>query len=550
MPFGYLNQNNPISIGDIEAQEMVNVSIDKDFLEYNRFDSTRKNQDDGRFLYLPNGKEVIIGAEAPNAGMVVWRNRGSNDDYVPFYVLWQSDMYPSMTLIGIDAYVDEIHPTHFVDPVTGNVFNYTDGENERFRYNLRHRSFFRPSAPGEVFYAVTIYDTVENIESAPFYSNNDYDGIVSNHVVYEQDNIDNEDIVRITLKIPSNNTYDVNRYEYRIYRMPLGGTEYLLVKKVSFADINIYPPDQFGNHIYKFIDEVTEDRIGTGSIMTTEHLVYEPLQSQMNVMALYADKLFIGGQVLVEETNKNKGILYFSATSEYWKFNASFFFSFVDPVIGLTTFNEMLVVQTTKKLFIIYGDSEDNFVQKEIDFQFDGIAYNSGQSLSSFAYFLANPKDSEDNTEVNRVFAFDGSTVTDISQKIIKEFNFRFAETYVLDNRYFVIEQKDGRKLILDTLKIGWCISNPMQKYFAYRTKEFNVGINGNNFLKQIYIRAKGAFIVFVIGDNNKIITQRRFCSEKPDNHFCYVRPRRFTNFSIRFVGYEDTEIYDWGVVE
>lgn len=523
MAFGYLNENNPISIGDIEAQEMVNVSIDKDFLEFNRFDSTRKNQSDGRFLYLPNGKEVTIGAEAPNAGMAVWRNRGSNDDYVPFYVLWQSNMYPSMTLVSKSSLTPE-QQAHLAE--TGS---------------------FKPGAVGEVFYAVTIYDTVENIESAPFYSNENEEGILSNHIIYTQENIDAEDVAKITLVLPSNSTYDMDRYEYRIYRMPLGGTEYLLVKKVKFSELTI---TGLGNYQYVHIDDVTEDRIGMGSMMTTDQLVYEPLQSQMNVLALYADKLFIGGQVLVEETNKNKGILYFSATSEYWKFKASFFFSFVDPVIGLTTFNEMLVVQTTKKLFIIYGDNEDNFVQKEIDFQFDGIAYNSGQALSRLAYFLANPKDSENNKEVNRVFAFDGSTVTDISQKIIKEFNFRFEETYVLDNRYFVVEKKDGTKLILDTLKIGWCLAKESQKHFSYRTKEFNVGLNGNNFIKQIYVRAKGAFIVFVIGDNNKIITQRRFYSDKPENHFSYVRPRRFTNFSVRFIGYEDTEIYDWGIVE
>ncbi len=520
MAFGYLNENNPISIGDIEAQEMVNVSIDKDYLEFNKLDSTAKIQNAGRMLYLPNGKEVVIGAESPVSGMAVWRNRGSEDEYTPFYVLWQSNMYPSMTLISKSSL--------------------TLGQ----QAHLAETGSFCPSAIGEVFYAVTIYDTVENIESAPFYSNTEYEGIVANHVVYRQENIDNEDVVKITLVLPSNNTYDVDRYEYRIYRMPLAGTEYLLVKKVKFSELAV---TGYGNYQYVHIDDVTEEKIGMGDLMTTEHLVYEPLQSQMNVLALYADKLWIGGEVLVTETNKNKGILYFSATSEYWKFNASFFFSFVDPVIGLTTFNEMLVVQTTRKLFIIYGDSEDNFVQKEIDFQFDGIAFNSGQALSSFAYFLATPKDSN---EINRVFAFNGSVVSDISQKIIKEFNFEFAKTYVLDNRYFVIEKKDGSKLVLDTIKIGWCKASEQQYYFSYRTKEFNVGVNGNNFLKQLYIRAKGAFIVFVIGDNGKIITQRRFVSDKPTNHFCYIKPRRFDNFSIRFVGYEDTEIYDWSVVE
>lgn len=521
MPFGYLNQNNPISIGDIEAQEMVNVSIDKDYLEFNKFDSSAKIQNAGRLLYLPNGKEVKIGAEPPNAGMAVWRNRGSEDEFTPFYVLWQTNMYPSMTLISKNSL--------------------SLGEHA----HLLQTGSFKPSAIGEVFYAVTIYDTVENIESAPFYSNEDYEGIASNHIVYTQENIDNEDVVRITLVLPSNSTYDRDRYEYRIYRMPsIGGSEYLLIKKVKFSDLLI---TGYGNYKYEYIDDVPEERIGMGELMTTEHLVYEPQTSPMNVLALYADKLWIGGEVLVTETNKNKGILYFSATSEYWKFNASFFFSYVDPVIGLTTFNEMLVVQTTKKLFVIYGDSEDNFVQKEIDFQFDGIAFNSGQALSSFAYFLATPKDKD---EIGRVFAFNGSVVTDISQKIINEFNFDFEKTYVLDNRYFVIEKKDGSKLVLDTIKIGWCKASEQQYYFSYRTKEFNVGVNGNNFLKQLYIRAKGAFIVFVIGDNGKIITQKRFVSDKPANHFCYIKPRRFDNFSIRFVGYEDTEIYDWSVVE
>ena len=530
MPFGYLNENNPISIGDIEAQEMVNVSIDKDFLEFNKFDSSAKIQNAGRMLYLPNGKEVKINAEEPEPGRVVWRNRDSEDDYVPFYVKWQSNMYPSMGLMSIDILVNN---------ALGHLSN---GMTWRQYYES---TCFRPSTPGEVFYAVTIYDTQENIESIPFYSHEAVSGVSQNNIIYTQQNIDDKDVVKITLRKPNNSPYDSARYEYRIYRMAVGGSEYFEIKRVPLS--YVFYSDGYGGQIYEYIDDVPEERLGSGNIMNTDHLVYEPHESNMNVLALYADKLWIGGEVLSEQTNKNKGILYFSATSEYWKFNASFFFSYVDPVIGLTTFNEMLVVQTTRKLFIIYGDSEDNFVQKEIDFQFDGIAFNSGQALSSFAYFLATPKDSED---INRVFAFNGSVVTDISQKIINEFNFEFAKTYVIDNRYFVIEKEDGSRLVLDTIKIGWCKASEQQYYFSYRTKDFNTGVNGNNFLKQLYIRAKGAFIVFVIGDNGKIITQKRFVSDKPANHFCYIKPRRFENFSIRFVGYEDTEIYDWSVVE
>lgn len=517
MAFGYLNQNNPISIGDIESQEMINCSIDKDFLEFNKFDSSEKIQNSGRFLYLPNGKEVTISAEAPNAGLALWRNRDSNDDYVPFYVDWKTGMNPSLTLLQ-NPFANSVNP------------------------------YFYPSSPGEVFYAITIYDTQENIESIPFYSNEEVPGITGNNIIYEQSNITNKDRVAIILIKPYNSPYDSDRYEYRIYRMALGGTEFLEIKRVKFSSITIEAGDN--NYRYVYYDDVAEERLGSGNLMNTEHLVYEPQKTAMNCLALYADKLFIGGEVTVEQTNKNKGILWFSSTSEYWKFNASFFFSFVDPVIGLTTFNEMLVVQTTKKLFIIYGDNEDNFVQKEIDFQFDGIANNSGQALSNYAYFLARPKESEDVSEVNRVFAFNGSVVSDISQKIIKEFNFTFDKTYVLDNRYFIIEKQDGTKLILDSIKVGWCMAKEQQYYFSYRTKEFNVGLNGNNFIKQIYIRAKGAFLVFVIGENNKVITQRRLYSDKPENHFCYVRPRRFDTFSIRFIGYEGTEIYDWGLVE
>lgn len=520
MPFGYLNENNPISIGDIEAQEMVNVSIDKDFLEFNKFDTSEKIQNAGRFLYLPNGKEVKINAEEPEPGRVLWRNRGSEDDFVPFYVKWQTNMYPAMRV--------ESNPF-------ANVFDSLSIPNP----------YFKPSTPGEVFYSVTIYDTQENIESIPFYSHEAVSGVSQNNIIYTQQNIDDNNVVKITLRKPNNSPYNGDRYEYRIYRMAVGGTEYFEVKRVKFSEITT--SDGYGSYIYEYRDSVPDERLGSGNIMNTDHLVYEPHETNMNVLALYADKLFIGGEVLSEQTNKNKGILYFSETSEYWKFDASFFFSFVDPVIGLTTFNEMLVVQTTKKLFIIYGDSEDNFVQKEIDFQFDGIAFNSGQPLSSFAYFLATPKDKD---EISRVFAFNGSVVSDISQKIINEFNFKFDKTYVLDNRYYIIEKENGEKLVLDTIKIGWCKASEQQYYFSYRTKEFNSGLNGNDFIKQIYVRAKGALLVFVIGENNKVITQRRLYSDKPENHFCYVRPKRFETFSIRFIGYEDTEIYDWGLVE
>ena len=532
--FNYLNQNNPIAIGEDEAQEMVNCSIDKNFLEFNKFDISEKEQNAGQLLYLPNGKEVSIMEEQ---GVAKWRNRDSQDQFESFYLDWDSSMYPSM---AIESKPDA-------------------------------REYFCPESPREVFYAVTIYDKKEFIESEPFYSHpseNDirvYSNLAgsggnfqnANTIVYEQANINAQNAVKITLRLPANYDLQANgeRYEFRIYRIQVGGTEYLLMKQIPFNEVNT--PDSYTvagityQGYYKHVwDDIKDEDLNSNAIMDTDKIVYEPLINEMKTLALYADKLWIGGATQAEESNKNKGILWFSATGEYWKFNASFFFSFVDPVIGLTTFNEMLVVQTEKKLYIIYGDSEDNFVQKEIDFQFDGIAVNSGQGLSGLAYFLANPDKAEDKSLVNRVFVFNGSTVTDISQKIIKEFNFKFKKTCVLDNRYFVIEKKNGEKLILDTLKIGWCKANDEQYYFSYRTKEFSMGARGLQFLKQLYVRAKGAFIVFLIGDNDKIITQKRLQSSKTQDHFIYVKPRRMTTFSIRFVGYEDTEIYDWGIAE
>lgn len=512
MQFGYLNQNNPTTIGDTESQEIVNASIDKDFLEYSRFPYD-SDEETGRKLFLPNGKEVIIDAEAPNPGTALWRNRGSDDEYSPFYVLWLDGMYPSFSIAD--------------KPATG--------------------TYFTPANAGEVFYCVTLYDKQEDIESVPYYSNEYHEELVTqNNVIFTESDIQAGKVVKVTLRRLTSDTRDASRYEYRVYRMPVGGTEYLLAGKIGFDKVSEL--DEFGHsYLRDFIDDIKEDSLSAYEPMTTEKLSYEPLLSNMSVLAYYADKLFIGGEVKTENAGQNKGILYFSATGTYWKFNASFFFSFVDPVIGITPFKEMLVVQTTRKLYIIYGDSEDNFVMKEIDSRFGGIAYNSGQPLSDFTYFLANAQGEGGGSTIKSVFAFNGNSVTDISQKINKEFPFGVKRTAVLGNRYFIIEKEDGTKLILDTVKVGWCKADDRQGYFSYRTKEFG----GHGFLKQIRIASKGAVLVLLLGDDGKkVITQKRLYSTKRYDHYLYVSPRRFDSFSLRLIGWEGTEIYAWEVIE
>lgn len=519
--FNYVNQNNPINIGDFESQEMINCRIDHGFLEFCDYSVDESLPCPNRVVNLPNGKQIRIRPNTQNKwideGVIQWRDRNSQDES------------------------EWVQPSCYFEESESNAFLIeTVAYNDR-RLDEKAVESFRPTAAGTYYYAITLYDTRTFEESAPILKSID----ISENDISEENPIG----IRFTVQpIPRvSHPY----YRIRFYRMPYGGSEYLLTFEHD-AD--------YVSRWQKF--DPTEDAY-LGDLCDTEKDTLIPFGNTDNdgdgnrdfrplSITLFDDKLWIGGRAK-NDRGVDYGMVYYSRTGNWTSFPAINFFTFPDPVVGISKFDQALIIMTDKSLFYLYGEP-DQYAVKEIDYKFNGIAQNSGQSLGNMAYFLA-LKEHSDKDKAYGVFAFNGSSVADISIKINREFPCQLTHfNWALDNRFFISEKTtesgDIRRIIYDSMAQGFCFAEPQRTDFYYRTKEFSSLPNGKNFLKKVYIRAKGPFILYVVANGHKVITKVRLTSDKPFDHFYYVKPIRASTFSIVLQGWDGTEIYDWSMIE
>lgn len=491
MKFGYMNLNNSILAAENEASHMVNCRIDRGYLEYYDYAVDEDVPVPNRILYLPNGKEVKIinvTGDWTNTGLVKWRKKGSTDSWAR----------PGITLAVAGS------PTIAIG---------TEAAPE---------DFFLPTAPGAYFYAITVKNKTTGEESSP----------VLRTITLTQADVDASKVLVVTFAPIV--AFQSAEFEFRVYRMPFGGNEYTF----SFAQTaNIT--------VAASVTDPTKDEL-LGSLCATLTITDKPFDLAANSITLFSDKLFIGGKA-TNDVGKEFGILYFSRTSAWTDFPAANFFSFPDEVVGLTKFNEYLAIQTSKALFVLYGNDETDFLLKEIDYKFDGILKNTGQAIGGLSYFLP----AAEPASAQGVFAFSNNTVTEISQKVSSLFPADVtAKNWAIDNRFYLVEIFDaGIRLVFDTLLGGFCFNETSTDGFIYQTKDFDVRSLGVSFLKQLYVRGFGNFTVEVIADGETITTETA-SSIDLTSVFFYVKPTRFETFAIKFTGAEDAVIMDWGVVE
>ena len=511
--FNYVNENNPISIGDNEAQTMINARIDRGYLEYFEYDVDEDSPVPHRRTFLPDGREVKIipNLNTPEGqwtedGMVMWKKASETNYYSP-----NCEITPEMIANGFNNWDVS------VAAYTGNT------------------EIYIPQAAGQYFYCATITDNRTNVESAPFYFP---------YVEVTETDVEQKNGIRFVMQ----HVRDLDdNYTIKIYRMPIGGTSWFLV----FDHSGFITNDPSGEIRF----DPKPDEYLTEACETTE-LTSSPFRlNSARSLTLFDDKLWVAFKDYDQSNEGNRpfGLLYFSRTGDYAQFPATNFFTFPDPVVGLATYDQQLIVLTEKELYYIYGDP-DEYSMKLIDYKFNGIVQNSGQALGSYAYFMA-CDDVTEQTKPKGLFMFNGSVVAEISQKINKEFpSTATLKNWVLDNRYFIFEllntDNDAVRIVYDTMANGFCMVNKTVHGFRYRTKEFSVLPNGKTHMKKICIRAKGAFIVYVVADGKKVLTKHRRTSDKPFDHYLYVKPNRASSFSFVFEGTEGTEIYDWSVVE
>lgn len=613
--FGYLNEGNPFNIGDTESQEMYNCRIERGFIEYSEFEVPQGLYDStpGRRVVLPNGKEIVVdvtGALADNqsyAGLGVVRVKSGEvfsrlgiaqpgvysglSTYTPvgstdfanvtgsvntqsgkttYTIQLQLEgttdisyedtfVFRYITLNGVqlssDAYswfagaaggsdAGKIILTLANNPggtyVLGIVFH---------KYTYPNRIF---KTAGLYFYAITYFDANTGWESPPIFSN------VEITEAYLNNGPGTAFIKFTSLTAPATVLEQFPNVQIKLYRIPFGGSEFLLTKTLTGSINNTFYDD-------------TPD-LNLGSILPTEGNTDLPLDSQQVIsIATHKESLFIalGG---------NSKVLYYSKPTQHNEFPAQNFFVFDYPIVGLASHNEYLAILTTQKIYIIYG-SGIGFSVGKVDYNAGLIARNTGQSIAGQLFAMWSNGESDANRR-RGVLQLSGLRAVDIGLKIKDTLNtgtwFTGASSAayanrnaVIDNRFYVAEIVDCRQtgdftsetkifnIVYDTYSNGYCIYDASLRYgtdecFVYRTKEFVASKLDNPRLTQyhkgIWIRGQGKFKVEFLGDG-KVLTTASFDVSEIDVVTTNVRNTRYNSFSIRFTGVKGAKIYDWGLL-
>lgn len=612
--FGYLNEGNPFTIQENESQEMANCRIERGFIEYSEFEVPQGLYDStpGRRVVLPNGKEIVVdvtGALAHNqsyAGLGVVRVKSG--EIFSRLGIAKPELYS-----GLSTYTP-VYSTDFVN-VTGSVntqsgkttytiqlkqegpldINYEDAFVFRYitlngtqlksedyswfagaagssdagkiiltlannpggaytlgivfhKYTLPNRIF---KTAGIFFYAITYFDANTGWESPPIFSN------VEITEAYLNNGPGTAFIKFTSLTAPQSILDTFPNLQIKVYRIPFGGSEYLLSKVLNGSASNT------------FYDDTTDLQLG--EVLPTEGNTDYPLESQQVIsITTHKESLFIA----LGDSSK---ILYYSKPTQHNEFPAQNFFVFDYPIVGLVSHNEYLAILTTQKVYYIYGTGIGFSVGK-VDYNAGLIARNTGQSIAGQLLAMWSNGDSDANRR-RGVLYLSGLRAVDIGLKIKDTLNtgtwFTGASSAayanrnaVIDNRFYVAEIVDCRQtgdftsetkifnIIYDTYSNGYCIYDASLRYgtdkcFIYRTKEFvrNKSVNPRltQYNKGLWVRGLGKFKIEFLGDG-KLLTSAEFNTQDIEVVTTNVKDTRYNSFSVRFTGVQGAKIYDWGL--
>ena len=612
--FGYLNEGNPFNIGDTESQEMYNCRIERGFIEYSEFEVPQGLYDStpGRSVTLPNGKEIVIDVTGALAADQSYAGRGKlrvksgktfsrfgiaqpgvysglstyrpvyNTDYnhITGNVLTQSGKYTYTIQLQLEGSTNISYEDTFVFRyITLNgvqlssdayswfagaagsgdagriILTLADNPGGAYTLEIVFHKYTYPNriikTAGLYFYAITYYDEATKWESPPVF--NDIEITES----YLNNGPGTAFIKFTSLTAPAPVLEQFPNVQIKLYRIPFGGSEFLLAKTLAGSVNNTFYDD-------------TPD-LNLGSILPTEGNTDTPLESQDIVsIAIHKESLFVAAH--------NDRILYYSKPTKHNEFPAQNFFVFDYPIVGLASHNEHLTILTTQKIYIIYG-SGIGFSVGKVDYNAGLIARNTGQSIAGQLFAMWSNGDSDANRR-RGVLRLSGLRAVDIGLKIKDTLNtgtwFTGASSAafanrnaVIDNRFYVAEIVDCRQtgdftsetkifnIVYDTYANGFCLYDSSLDYdgedcFVYRTKEFVANKLDNPRLTQyhkgIWIRGQGKFKVEFLGDG-EVLTTASFDISEIDVVTTNVKNTRYNSFSLRFTGAKGAKIYDWGLL-
>lgn len=525
--FGYLNTGNPRYIGETEAQEIKNARIDQGYLEYAEFPVNSLN---GRSSLLPNGKTVTIGG---SYNTPLWAAAGGTP---AMFGLDKPDAI--ITNLGTGATTSRL-PT-----ITAAAYG------------------SQPYPAGTYEYALTLYDPDTGEESIP--------AVVSLAVGVNQ--------VGNFANFPAVNDLFPGRtnLQWRIYRRPLGGSEYLLVNGATVISANSLYAGPYQDAIADASLGILCDSLDNG---------VEPLRANVDSVILHNDMLFVGH--IYSPAAGNTRVM-FSKQGEWWAFPTENELNIPaaasNRFLGFAILNEQLVLLGQRNIFVLYGDNVDNFALKEVDFDFSGSwpALNAAMSANGIAIVpivenatYVDGSYSDAYKGLKNIAALDGAKAKVISDKInnldgLQPLGFDAgmgADCAIIDNRFYVIKLADVAatyasvddpttitdadavylSLVFDMVAFGWLTADD-SGVFTYRTKEFSLP-RQVQFHKRIWIEAEGTFTLQFLGDGN-VVTELTLTHATKTKAYYNIKARRYDTFSFRFVGNQDCKIYDFGVDE
>ena len=532
--FGYLNLGNPKRIGDAESQEMKNCRIDQGYLEYATFAT---NQLNCRSVSLPNGKTVTQrDNEWPK-----WASTGATP-----------------AKFGLDRPDSIIN-----DPLSPSTLI------SRLPTVAAAAYGSQPYAAGSYTYGVTLYDPATGEESMP---------ALIPLVIGANEVAEFTDFPAVNDIFPGR-----SGLQWLIYRMPLGGSELLLVNHATVISANAAYAGPYQDTIEDY---------NLGQICDSEDNGVEALRSNGTSIIFFNDMLFIGGN-----DSSIRQRIRFSKQGEWWAFppenelnmptkddNAWAF-------RGFAIINETLVIFGDAGISVLYGDNVNNFALKPVEFETadeEAVIINSPKAVGGlvlFPIFEAEPLIYNGvnlgNVDYLRSYlAFDGARVKNISEKIknlllVYQPPFSSAgvslghvtEQAVTESRFLAFKFLDitatlaaaadpsdikpdeivWLSLVLDTQVLGWSTTDDSGKFY-YRTKEFSQP-RQVQFHKTIWVEAEGEFTIEVYGDNKPVSSVLYNLAGK-DMIYLNIKPRRYSSFSFRFIGEPGCKIYDYGVDE
>lgn len=520
--FGYLNLNDATKIGNNEAQEAVNVKVDKGYLELNDdliIDETinRKAQD-------INGNELFISAEPlttlatnipaaiPTKGYLKRKINGKID------IVGTPTIYSAGTpaSIAAAAYGSQVYP------------------------------------PGNYQYIITAYNPETQEESGAW----QYNVTIGVNEIAEFTNF------------PGFNSSPIfaskTLVEWRIYRRPIGGSEFLRI--LSGTTLPAFTP------LAGPVQDITPDAslgianktLETGAL-TPDYFNDDRLFS---VIAVHGNRLWFKQDAKdpLSPGPENAGsVIFYSEINTFGEVGEDSYFGFSSEVVALHSVDEALVVLCKEDVFVIYGNDDTDFVVKQVTGNKVGcVGGFSSAVVGKSLFFLGSNKD--DRTKADGVYAYAGGTIQRISFPVDTLFPFSaFSGSPVLygagsvGDRFFVVRGKvvnssENGLLVFDTAANGFLTAEDdttiPPTVFYYRSKEFGSPGKWDN-MRRAFVRGNGSFAVELYYDGVKVdeITFT-LTGTQPETEDFTVPPFRSNYFSFRIIGQAGAKVYEFGRLE